>query len=341
MVSYTSWFTKLYDRFTTKIRDAFRTAIEDITDRAILKDIVSAVEVGDINRAFQATGLSQAALRPITAMLEQAFEQGGVTTVETFPRVLNGTDGNRAVFRFDVRDSRAEAWLRENSSTLVTTIQEDTRTAIRNIIERNMKEGNNPRTTALDIVGRIDPTTGKRVGGVIGMTTQQENWVARARAELNNGDRAYFNRALRDKRFDKLIERAIREGRPLTKEEIQKIVTRYADSVLRYRGETIARTETQEALNRSQYEAIRQAVVNGHVSASAVRRVWDTAGDNRVRHSHRAMDGQKVGLEEAFTAPGGAKLMYPGDRSLGAPGRLTINCRCHTKLVVDWLSDID
>lgn len=55
------------------------------------------------------------------------------------------------------------------------------------------------------------------------------------------------------------------------------------------------------------------------------RRRWVTMHDDRVRDTHRAADGQTVGLDEEFTV-GGASLRYPGDR-LG-PASEVINCRC-------------
>lgn len=41
-------------------------------------------------------------------------------------------------------------------------------------------------------------------------------------------------------------------------------------------------------------------------------------------------DGQRVGVDEAFTV-GGEKLMFPGDRSHGASGWNIYNCRCSVK----------
>ncbi len=82
-------------------------------------------------------------------------------------------------------------------------------------LERGQLEGNNPRVTALDIVGRIDPVTKKRVGGVIGLTNNQEQWVANGRRYLEQLDSKYFNLELRDKRFDGTVKKAIEAGKPL------------------------------------------------------------------------------------------------------------------------------
>lgn len=325
---------------TADIRSAFMAAIQDIVDSVLIVQVTEAIERGDFEAAFRALGFSQAALRPLIAAVERAYERGGVFTGETFPQYLN-TPSGRAVFRFDVRNSRAEAWLRDKSSTLITRIETETMNNVRNVLRNGMEAGRNPRNVALDIVGRIDPTTKQRVGGIVGLTEQQEQWVRSTRSKLVNLDATYFNLELRDKRFDRTVEKAIRDGKPLPADTIERLITRYKANALKYRGEMIGRTEALQSLNASEYEAVKQAVDLGATTASAVRREWDSAGDSRVRWSHSKMDGQRVGLDQAFTSPSGARMMHPGDTSLGAPASEVVACRCRAKTVIDWLADID
>lgn len=324
----------LIDRLTPVVRDAFLLAIADVSDRVILARLVTAVEAGNYTAAFETLGLSNAAMRPLTAALETSFETMGNAVVQSFPRFV------RAQFLFDVRNPRAERWLREQSSSLVTRITEDMRVNVRNVMTTNLEAGNNPRTTALDIIGRMGPS-GKREGGIIGLNQPQERWARNARVELQQLNENYFTRERRDKRFDSVVRKAIAEGKPLDKATIDKLITRYKDKLLQLRGETVARTETIQSLNRAQYESYMQGVDAGMVKRSAVVRVWDTAGDTRVRHSHELMDGQEVGLEEPFKAPDGSLLMFPGDTSLGADAAETINCRCRVKFKTDFLSRLD
>lgn len=331
----------LVERLTPSIQNAFLAAIQDIVDRAILTDIIAAIEAGDLVGAFKAIGFSDAAMRPVTAMIEQAFEQGGVTVAGTFPARLNTPTG-KTVFRFDVRNSRAEKWLRDESSSLVTRVQEDARVAVRNVMTDGVTAGRNPRNIALDIIGRVDPQNdGKRTGGVVGLTVGYERAVSRARGELEAGDYdAYLRRERRDKRFDRTVLKAQRDGAKLDRDTITKLTGRYSDGLLKLRGENIARTEALAALNRSEWEAVKQAAATGAINENATTRIWDNAGDLRVRHSHRAMEGQTVGIDEPFVTPSGARLYYPGDTSLGAPGSETINCRCRARLNIDWFAGV-
>src|SRR5690606_22900022 len=141
----------------------------------------------------------EAAMRPLTAELERAFEEGGVMTGRTFPRYLN-TPSGRGIFRFNIRNSRAEAYLRDHSASLVSRIEDDVRNNLRNALVVGMQEGRNPRNVALDIVGRYDRQAGHRIGGVLGLSQQQETWARSARNRLMTLDERYFMLELRDKR---------------------------------------------------------------------------------------------------------------------------------------------
>lgn len=321
------------EQFTPEIRKAFLSAIQDIKDNAVIARIVEKLELGDITGAVQALGIDPAAMRPLTAAIESAFETGGVFMASQFPRTFTG-----AVFRFDVRNSRAEAWLRDNSSTLVTRITEEQLSLVRNTMLDGMTNGINPRSIALDLVGRYDPVTQQRTGGIVGLNQQQKTYLSNARKDLETLDSRYLTRELRDKRFDGIVQKAIDSGTPLPADQIDKLLTRYSDKMLLNRGETIARTEAIASLNQAQLESVKQMVETGSIDNQDVKREWDSTGrDGRTRDSHLAMDRQRVGPDEPFTTPDGEKLMFPGDTSLGASGDETINCRCRQKLVIDWL----
>lgn len=329
----------LLDRFIPKIRDAFQIAISDVVDNTILKDMIAAIKANQINAVFKLLGFSEAALRPLTSAIEDAFETGGIFVGRTFPKILNTPDG-RMIFRFNVRNERAETWLRDNSSTLITRLETEAMNNVRNTLQSGLSDGRNPRKVALDIIGHVNRSTGKREGGIIGLSENQESWVRSTRNKLVNLDSRYFDSELRDKRFDRTVAAAIRDGKPLPVETVDKLMTRYKANALKYRATQIARTETLQSLNRADYEAHKQLIDTGAVRASAIRREWDSAGDLRVRNSHRKMDGQRVGMEEAFVAPSGDRLLHPGDTSLGAKAREIVACRCRVKTVIDWFDGV-
>lgn len=328
------------DQLAPRVRDAFLAAIRDVTDGAILQQVTDAIEAGDTDGAFKALGFSPVSFNPLLAAIADVFQAGGTFVMSTFPKFVQNADGVKQMLRFNMRDKRAEDWLRDKSSTLVTELEDDVRQAVRDTLDVGLREGRNPRKVALDIVGKVNPATGQREGGVVGLGARERLWARGALQKLITLDPSYFDMELRDKRFDATVEAAIRDGKPLPRETIDKLVDRYRANALRHRGETVGRTETIHALNRSEWLATKQAVETGDLTASAVSREWDTVGDNRVRHAHREMDGQTVGLDEPFVAPDGDRLMHPGDTSLGASGQNVIACRCRVKTHVDWFAGV-
>lgn len=246
------------------------------------------------------------------------------------------------VSRFSAGDQQAAQWLNTHSSNLIQEIIEDQRDLVRNRLAAGMRAGRNPRDVARDVIGVFDRTRQQRVGGIVGLTRQQIQWADNAEAELRDPKRlaAYLRRDRRDRRFDRSVARALREGRGLTAAEARKIRARYEDRLLVMRGETLGRTEAITALHQGQDAAIRKLVDDGKIKAGQVTRVWDATGDSRTRSSHMAMEGQRVGMDEPFTTPSGARLMYPSDTSLGAPASETIQCRCVLRLEVDHFAGL-
>ena len=317
---------------TAEMQSAFLMAIQGVVDQVVLQQVIDAVVAGDANRAFELLGFNPAAMRPITAAIESMYEKSGDWTAQGYPR-----QPGFPVFRFNTRSPDAEKWIKDKSSELITQLTEDVRTNVRSTLEDGVIRGRNPRNTALEIVGRINRQTGKREGGLVGLSVPQETWVRSLRTNLEQLNPAYFEKSLRDKRFDATVRKAIESGQPIPADVIDKLVGQYRNNALRYRGEMIARTESVQALSAAEYESARQVLATGAVRQKDIMREWDSAGDRRVRPAHREMDGQRVGLDEPFRTPQGALLMYPGDNTLGAPAKDTINCRCRVKTTIDWI----
>lgn len=330
----------LIEKHAPLITDAFLRAVDDITASASVDNIIRSLEAGNIQGAVQALGIESAAYNQVTSAVESAYGDGG--SAQT-PRIsaASGPNGG-AIVRFDARNPVAETWLKNHSSTLITRIVEDQMQSIRQVLAAAMEAGDNPRTVALDIVGRINRATGRREGGIVGLTTQQAQYVRNARQELETGGsvalRNYLSRERRDKRFDRTVLKALRDGTPIPADVIQRATRNYSNQLLRLRGETIGRTEAMASLHAAQSEAYRQAIAKGQIREEQVRRVWNSAMDGRVRDSHAALHGETVGLHEPFTAPSGAQLMHPGDPN--APAEEIINCRCTLEIRIDYLSNL-
>lgn len=250
------------------------------------------------------------------------------------------------VVRFDVTNPRAQRLIDTRSSEQITNIMENTRNAVRTLISAGYARGAGPNDIALDIVGRINRTTGQREGGIIGMTSQQVNAAVNLRERLASGVPSEMNKVLgmglRDKRFDSTILKAIEAGVAVDTNVIDRMYQSYVNNALRFRGEMIARTETGQAVLEASHEAFTQGLEKTGYTDNAVTKVWRTAGDNKVRDSHAELDGVEVrGMNGVFVSPlSGAKFIYPMDDSLGAGPEEIISCRCLAEYNIDFTAGL-
>lgn len=316
------------------IKKAYASSIAEMK-KARLKDLIAAIEANNPDAVIRVLGIDRAAYAQLETEINNSYYAGAETVTNRISSIPTAT-GGAVPFRFDYRNSRAETWVGVESSTKITSEVEATKALVRSALQSELAAGTNPRQAALSLVGRIDPVTGVRTGGVIGMTPAQQQWIANAREELVRLDSAYFSRALRDTRYDAMIKKAIADGEPLTGAQIDNIITRLEARTLKYRGDVIARTESITALRAGQNEAMKQLIETGEVGTEDVRKIWSAALDGRTRDSHEALDGTEIGVDEAFIS-GGSSLMYPGDSSLGAqPGEI-IQCRCSVSYRIDFI----
>lgn len=332
---------QLFATHDQRLLRAFLESVYALRDSIPLNVVEARLAAGDISGAIAAMNLDADAFSSFELALAETYHAGGAGEAGNLPMV-KGPDGNRVVFRWGVRNPEAEAWLAQHSSTLVTRIVEDQREAIRAALAEGMSEGDNPRQTALAVVGRVNRVNGRREGGVIGITSAQERYVANARRELLSGDpeemKSYLLRERRDKRFDAQIKRAIQAAKPLPREAVEKIVARYSDRLLALRGEMLARTETMMAIAQSRQDAIQQQINQGKLDARDVTKIWHSAKDERTRFTHRALDGVQVEMGAYFQSPSGATLRFPGDPE--APASETVGCRCWLEYKIDYIGQV-
>ncbi len=317
---------ELLEKYGPEIAAAFRESINDLRSGADIQRVILALERGDLEDALKALHLDRAAYEPLEAKIREAFISAGQATAQTLPKAV------AIGFRFNVGNPAAEAWLRSHSSDLVTGILDDQRAAVREALASGMARGAHPRAAAMDIVGRVSSATGLREGGILGLSGPQRTYVESARLELASSDPKmlahYLTRGRRDRRFDRSVLKAIREGRALDPAMAAQAVASYRNRLERLRAEVIGRTEALTSVRTAKQETYRQLVASGAVDEADVKKTWLSAGDRRVRHTHAALDGQQVGLNDNFTSPSGALMLHPGDTSQGAGAEEVIACRC-------------
>lgn len=318
--------------FEGPMRKVFEQIINDARGRANISRMVLAMEAGNFDELLAASGVRESMWSSMSEQIRGAYAGGGKFT-------LNNDLPKKAMFDFDMNNPRAEAWLKKRSYQLIKgDLQPEQIGAIQTVLHNGMVKGANPRETALDIVGRVSPATGRRQGGVLGLTKYQATFVTNAADELDNLNSNYLTRRLRDKRYDAAVKKAIADGKPLPASLKQTIIGRYEDKLLKMRGDTIARTETLAAINASADEALNQVIEEGLAPPNAVKRIWRHGGysaDQRPGHVDMGSMKQERGPGEYFINPvTGVPLLRPGE----GPASEIINCRCYLEHKIDFIA---
>lgn len=140
---------------------------------------------------------------------------------------------------------------------------------------------------------------------------------------LNRGIDLAYGKDQITKHVTSGIIRGLPPGK-IANELMANITTMSRDSAIR-----AARTGITAAQNAGR--------LDGYIAAEKmgiqIKRRWVCTKDARTRLSHGLADGQiVVGTKKPFVV-GGYKMMFPGDKSRGAPGHEIYNCRCTTRTV--------
>lgn len=290
------------------VRRAFLAFIAGVNDEKVLAHLADQLERGDLEGAMTTVDSYIVRFTDIVPTIQQAV---GIATAAELAETVSSV---AIAIGFDASHPRAAQLARAARLNLVRELVDEQRAAIRQAVSRSFEEG----------VGTAG--TARAFRGAIGLTSGQEQWVASFEGQLRGLDARVLSRALRDRRFDRTLERAVELRRPLTEAQISNMVERYRARALIYRSENIARTEAVRNTSLAREEALRQMIEQTGIATARVRRIWNATRDARTRDAHREMQGQERAVEEPFLDGSGNSLMWPGDPS--APPETTINCRC-------------
>lgn len=310
----------LLAQYTPRVRDAFYAAIYGARANVNAADLIAALQARDVERAVQLLRIEQGVLFPLDDAVRSAFIASGQSVVA--PTGLAG------VFSFAGRHWRAEQWAQLLGSTLIQGIQDDTLAMARNVITAGLQEGFSPQKVQRDLTGTLNRITGRREGGFLGLTAQQADSIISGRAKLASGDpklmREYLDLKLRDRRYDAMVKRAIKDGKPVAPADLETIIKAHESKALKYRGEMIAKNETFSAQAAGRDEAYKQLLERPDVAAVTKR--WQHGLSAIPRLDHLRMDGVVLDFDQKFTMDDGVQMAYPHD-PIGGP-KHAISCRC-------------
>jgi hypothetical protein len=291
-------------------RQSFETAISNIKDANTLSILADLLEQGRFEEAIIALDAAAVALGGVYGA---AVSEAARDTARFLSEVLTVS------VSFDQTNIRAVQAIQRNSLRLIREFSSEQRLVLRQALQDGITRGLNP----------IDQARNFRSS--VGLTQRQLRSVENYRALLTTSrldglpSTQALNRALRDGRFDRTIRSAIQNENPLRPEQVERIVNRYKERLIKHRAEVIGRTEALRSAHEGTEEMYRQAIDTGQINPEQLRRKWVTAGDERVRTSHSKLNGQVKGIDEPWEADSGT-LRFPGDPL--APASETIQCRC-------------
>jgi hypothetical protein len=305
----------LLRKYEPAVQNAFMQAIYDMRARIDLEALMEALRRKDVEGAIAIIGIKPESFWAMAETVRSVYLAAGATVATTMPSWVN------AEFGFNGRHPRAEQWISSYSSTRIQGIADDQIAAVRIFLNDALQdESRGVRSVALQITGKFNRVTNRREGGILGLTSEQTEWVIRARHELHN----YLTRSLRDKRYDKAFKAAVKEGRKLTQSDIDKITTRYKDRVLAYRGKTIAENETFTAQSLGRDESMQQLLESG--VAQRITKKWIHGHSKKPRPDHRALDSVVKEFDEPFIMGDGTRMKAPHDPAGGA--KHSVKCKC-------------
>jgi hypothetical protein len=303
---------RLLDDAEPRLRDAFLEAVRQMRDTVSVPEIVALIEAG---RTAELLAVTEPAAQILAGAYMDVLEISGADTAKFLSEdVLT----SRVIF--DRAEERVFSVLSQEKNRVIRLFTNEQNRVITEVLQDGFTRGLNPRVQAREIRESL------------GLTPYQEGIIRNYRAQLTGRadatpSRQVFQRALRDRRFDRTVERAIRDRRPLSAEQIDRMVSRYRERFVAYHAEVVARTEALSAVHQGVELMYQQSSARGDFAGFSLIRTWFTAEDERVRESHRLLHGQErpFGPDQVWQGLHG-DLRYPGDPA--APLAETAQCRC-------------
>lgn len=331
-------FEELAAKFEPDLQAAILEALAKQRGDVDLDALAQAMESGDANAVTGLLNLDEYSLAagPVGKELAAATLAGAALSASGIAVPIT-----EVRFTFNELNPAIVNFMQRYQLGLIRQINENTKAGVKQVLNDALIRGVNPKQAAVD-VKQIIGLTDKQAQAVINFRRQLEaihangaaGWGLGEKIDRVNGTQVFkpdengnpkdgiLNRRLRDFRFDGQLKRAIADGKPLTPEQIDKMVDAYSRKYLKYRAQTIARTESMRAVNAGARQAWQQAISEGKVDKALVRRQWILSEDERLCQWCAAVPKMNpkrgVKFDEPYQTPLG-NVMH---------GPLHPSCRC-------------
>lgn len=313
---------RLISEQTAPIQRAFTQAMAKASGAIDRAALLRLLQQGDIERAIQLFRIDRGVMFPIERAIQDALIGGGLSVTKDLPKGIAGR------FGFDGNHPRAVAFAQGQAAQLVTNVMDDAILNARAVITDGLSTNRSLDAVARDLVGRRIGQ--RRVGGIIGLTNPQTDRMINIRSMLQDPDRIgeYFNgnkpRYIESNRkFDKLVRTAIREGKSLSVADVDRVAEAYRSKAGLARAKRVAQHEARVNISAGRDEGYVQLLDNPEVETATVR--WQHNKSPKARADHVDVDGTVITVGETFNV-GGIPMKYPHDTAGGIEN--SAGCKC-------------
>jgi hypothetical protein len=335
-------FAQLIAELEPTIRRGFMASVADLQANVDWRALLVALEQGNIEAAISALNIDPAAWAEYSQAMTAAYAQAGASTAAQIRQMGIAGVGTR----FSMQNPRAEDWIRRNVAQRVAGFSREQIDVARELIAAGYSRGDHPHTIARDLVGRAAPGRA-RTGGILGLdgpraARLQSVTVGMRTAEgvqglvIRHQSGQLSLRYRVNKATANRILRAYRAGAAVP--EADRIISerQYSNALLRDRANTVAETETGNAVMSARDDEWHQLAESQGLDASAIVKTWQhrRGASQHHRPDHLAMSGTSVrGLDTPFVFPDGTHMQHAHDPAGGA--KHTIRCGCDTEYRLD------
>lgn len=282
------------------------TALRTIYDSVDLDALRLACEAGDqpaaVRAAYPLGGAMRAFSEALLAPLTKLMGRVGDGELRALPRLLTkavaavdlGHDGPGAsLLNLALGNDAATRAARTQIGTMITAIDAKTLEAVRQVVAKAFASGGHPYEQAKQIrqVVGLYPKLGAAVGDYERTLRVQ---ALKLEGKHQGGPKA----------GQALSERA--SGR------VDRLTESYRQRLLKYRSETIARTETNRASHIGQVAAWNSAISAGLINPRSYVQEWVVTRDNRLdKDICMPMAGQQIPMGGDYLMGDGGSIKYP------------------------------
>lgn len=336
-------FAQLIAELGPEIHRAFMASVTDLQSNVDWVLLLDALKNHDIEWAIKALNIDSAAWTEYSSTMTEVYAKAGASTAAQIVQLGIGGVG----IRFRMTDPRAQAWIAENVANKVVGFTNEQIVIARSMMENGFMKGAHPHTMAIDLAGRAVGRSKARAGGILGLDAPRAERLQKVvdgmrtpegvrSLVIEHIDGTASVKYKVNKATEQRILRAYRKGEAVPEAERAISERQYRNALLKARADTIAETETANAVMSARNEQWQQLAESKGLDKSSIIKTWRhrRGASEYHRPDHRAMSGKSVrGLDTPFKFPDGTLMQHAHDPDGGA--KHVIKCGCDTEYRLD------